>query len=212
MADACGDAVLTPLAVDSQMLMCLIANSVATVAVVVLLDWVNRAQRVKDDDRRFGELCQRLEREREGWGGEKKELTQRLDDLEQRVRKAQELLADRYRAQLVDHQERMDTRIEALRHGMIAHRLAERERSLRENTGSPPAPPVPPLPQLPLESTDPPEPPRVPPTPTPGEEEAAVSGRPDSASAPSNRSGLDRSGLTGSGILSWQAYRLQNDL
>eukprot|EP01062_Namystynia_karyoxenos_P067036 TRINITY_DN60935_c0_g1_i1.p1 TRINITY_DN60935_c0_g1~~TRINITY_DN60935_c0_g1_i1.p1 ORF type:complete len:189 (+),score=72.67 TRINITY_DN60935_c0_g1_i1:84-569(+) len=121
------DASLTPLAVDSQMLMCLIANSVATAAVVLILDFVSRRHRSHEDDWRYEQLCRKVEEERQGWAEEKRAVLQRISELEARVREYQDQLMAQYRKQLIDHQERMDQRIESLRHDIIAARLSERE-------------------------------------------------------------------------------------
>ena len=112
-------------AVDTHMMMCLIANSVATVAIVIVMDCLNRAQRRREDDARFAKLCERVEQEREGWAGEREAVLRRVKELETRVLAYQKQLAAQYRQQLIDHQGFIDKRIEGVRFDSTAARLAD---------------------------------------------------------------------------------------
>ncbi|KAJ9468735.1 hypothetical protein DIPPA_34644 [Diplonema papillatum] len=94
------DAYADPVAVDTNMLMCLVANSVATVAVVVILNYWNRRQSQKEEEWRYLKLCERIERERAGWAGEREAIARRVEELETRVLAYQKELASQYRAQV----------------------------------------------------------------------------------------------------------------
>ena len=120
-----GDVYNDQVAVDTHMLMCLIANSVATVAVVVVIDWLNRKQRSVEDDGRYQKLCERIEREREGWAAEREAVVKRVQGLETRVMEYQKQLAAQYRQQLIDHQGCIDKRIETIRFDSTAAKLAD---------------------------------------------------------------------------------------
>eukprot|EP01060_Flectonema_neradi_P016655 TRINITY_DN23292_c0_g1_i1.p1 TRINITY_DN23292_c0_g1~~TRINITY_DN23292_c0_g1_i1.p1 ORF type:complete len:163 (+),score=23.88 TRINITY_DN23292_c0_g1_i1:70-558(+) len=107
------------------MVMCLIANSVATIFALLIMDWVNRRQRKKEDEFRFQKLCERIELERKGWSGEREGIMRRIKELEQKVMAYQKQLATQYRQQMIDHQGYIDKRIEALRCDNVAARLSD---------------------------------------------------------------------------------------
>eukprot|EP01062_Namystynia_karyoxenos_P011792 TRINITY_DN14237_c0_g1_i1.p1 TRINITY_DN14237_c0_g1~~TRINITY_DN14237_c0_g1_i1.p1 ORF type:complete len:253 (+),score=84.65 TRINITY_DN14237_c0_g1_i1:93-761(+) len=126
------------LSIDPQLLMCLLANSFATVTIVVILDWFRNKERQKELDWRQLELRRRLEQERRGWEAECEDLVQRVHELEESRLAYQARLVSQYRAQLCDHQGYIDKRIEGLRYDALAARLSETEKyGWNAHTGGP---------------------------------------------------------------------------
>eukprot|EP00756_Hemistasia_phaeocysticola_P063537 Hpha_TRINITY_DN6_c0_g1::TRINITY_DN6_c0_g1_i1::g.110069::m.110069 len=113
---------------DGRLLLCLLANSVATVIVLAVADFLNRKQRGKEVEWRIAELRLRMEEERRGWASECGDVIRRIRRLESAFLSYQQRMLGTFRSQVCDHQGYIDKRIEGLRYDITAAKLSAAER------------------------------------------------------------------------------------